>query len=104
MVQTVKETTCSAGDLGSIPGSERSPGEGNGYLAPVFLPGEFHGQRNLVGYSPWRFKESDTTEQLTLSLSLFLSWNYLYLYKYRYLFVSVYLYLYLYIYTPGFSA
>ena len=35
---------------------------------PVFLPGEFHGQRNLVGYSPWGCKESDTTEELTLSL------------------------------------
>ena len=29
---------------------------------PVFLPGEFHGQRSLVGYSPWGRKESDTTE------------------------------------------
>ena len=33
---------------------------------PVFLPGEFHGQRNLVGYNPWGHKESDTTEWLTL--------------------------------------
>ena len=33
---------------------------------PVFLPGEFHGQRNLAGYSPWGHKESDTTEGLTL--------------------------------------
>ena len=32
---------------------------------PVFLPGEFHGQRNLVGYSPWDCIESDTTEQAT---------------------------------------
>ena len=31
---------------------------------PVFLPGEFHEQRSLVGYSPWDHKESDTTEQL----------------------------------------
>ena len=30
---------------------------------PVFLPGEFHGQRNLAGYSPWGHKESDTTDQ-----------------------------------------
>ena len=37
-------------------------------LTPVFLPGEFHGQRSLVGYSPWGHKESDTTGQLTLSL------------------------------------
>ena len=29
---------------------------------PVFLPGESHGQRNLMGYSPWGCKESDTTE------------------------------------------
>ena len=29
---------------------------------PVFLPGEFHGQRSLVGYSPWGHKESGTTE------------------------------------------
>ena len=31
---------------------------------PVFLPGESHGQRSLVGYSPWGHKESDMTEQL----------------------------------------
>ena len=37
---------------------------------PVFLPGEFHGQRSLVGYSPWGHKESDTAKRLTLSLSL----------------------------------
>ena len=37
---------------------------------PVFLPGEFHGQKSLVGYcSPWGCKRSDTTEWLTLSLS-----------------------------------
>ena len=27
-----------------------------------FLPGEFHGERSLVGYSPWEHKESDMTE------------------------------------------
>ena len=32
---------------------------------PVFLPGEFHGERSLVGYSPWSHKELDTTERLT---------------------------------------
>ena len=31
---------------------------------PVFLPGEFHGWRSLVGYSSWGHKESDTTEEL----------------------------------------
>ena len=29
---------------------------------PVFLPGKFHGQRSLAGYSPWCHKELDTTE------------------------------------------
>ena len=32
---------------------------------PVFLPGEFHGQRSLAGYSPKDCKESDTTVQLS---------------------------------------
>ena len=36
----------------------------------VFLPGEFHGQRNLVGSSPWGCEESDTTEQLILKRNL----------------------------------
>ena len=31
----------------------------------VFLPGEFHGERSLGGYSPWGHKELDTTEQLS---------------------------------------
>ena len=37
---------------------------------PVFLPGKSHRERNLVGYSPWGRKESDTTERLTLPLLL----------------------------------
>ena len=32
---------------------------------PGFLPGEFHGQRRLAGYSPWGCKELDTTAELT---------------------------------------
>jgi len=36
---------------------------------PLFLLGEFHGQRSLAGYSPWDCKESDTTERLTLLYS-----------------------------------
>uniref|UniRef100_A0AAA9RYF5 Purkinje cell protein 2 n=1 Tax=Bos taurus TaxID=9913 RepID=A0AAA9RYF5_BOVIN len=48
---------------GSIPGSVRSPEEGNSKSTPAFLPGEFHGQRSLEGNSPWDHKESDTTEQ-----------------------------------------
>ena len=47
----------------------RSLGQENtleeGMNTPVFLPGEFHGQRSLVGYSLWSHNESDSTEQLT---------------------------------------
>ena len=55
-------------DVGLIPGSERSPGRGHGnplqysfFFTPLFLPGELHGQRSLLGYSPWGHKEPDTT-------------------------------------------
>ena len=59
-----KESTCSAGDPGSVPGSGRSPGGGHGYLpTPVFLLGELHGQKSLVGYSLWGHKESAMTER-----------------------------------------
>ena len=37
---------------------------------PVLLPGKSHEQRSLVGYSPWGFEESDTTEQLHSDFSL----------------------------------
>ena len=53
------------GDLGSIPGPGRFPWRRERQPTPVFLPGEFHEQRSLVGYSPWGCKESDTTERLT---------------------------------------
>ena len=64
-----KESACSAGDLGSIPGSGRSPGEGNGYPLQYSCLENPHGQRSLAGYSPWDRKEWDMTERLTLSLS-----------------------------------
>ena len=57
-----KESTCNAGDLGSIPGLEKSPVGGNGNpLQYSCLENPMH-QRILVGYSPWGHKESDTTE------------------------------------------
>ena len=52
-------------DQGWIPGSGRSPGEGKWQPTSVFLPGESHGQRSLVGPSPYGGPESDTTEQLS---------------------------------------
>ena len=58
----VKESTCNAGDMGLIPGLGRFPGGGNGN--PLQCSGKSHGQRSLVGYSPWGHKESNTTEHL----------------------------------------
>ena len=51
-----------------IPGSARFPWRRKWQPTPVFLPGESHGQRSLVGYHPWVCKELDTTEQLTVHL------------------------------------
>ena len=48
-----KEFACSAGDLGSIPGSGRFPWRRKWQSTPVFLPGKSHGRRSLAGYSPW---------------------------------------------------
>ena len=70
-----KESACSVGDLGSIPGLGRSPWRREQLPTPVFLPGEFHGQRSLVGYSPWGHKESDTTERLSTHCSFTLHFS-----------------------------
>ena len=50
----VKNLPADAGDvkdMGSSPDLRRSPREGNGNPLQYFLPGDFHGQRNLAGYS-----------------------------------------------------
>ena len=60
----VKSPAGNAGDVGSIPGSGRSPGEGNGSPLQYPCPENPHGWRSLVGYSPWGCKESDMTERL----------------------------------------
>ena len=59
-----KESTCSVGaigDVGSIPGLGRSLRRRAWQPTPVFLPRESHGQRSLVGYSPWGRKEANMT-------------------------------------------
>ena len=71
VVQLGKNPLANAGDasdVGSIPGSGKSPGEGNWQHFPVFLPGKLHGQRSLAGYSPWGPKESDTIEHTCTQL------------------------------------
>ena len=57
-------SACNEADLGSIPGLGRSPGEGNGNLLQYYCLEKSHGQRSLVGYSPWGRKESDMTERV----------------------------------------
>ena len=47
---------------GSIPESGRPPWRRKWQCTPAFLPGKFHGQRSLVGYSPWGHKELGKTE------------------------------------------
>ena len=56
-----KESTCSAGDLGLIPGSGRSPGEGNGNPLQYPCLENSMDRGAWRGYSPWGHKESDTT-------------------------------------------
>ena len=60
-----KESSCNAGRPGFDPWVMKIPWRRERLPTPVFLPGEFHGQRRLMGYSPWGRKESDMTEQLT---------------------------------------
>ena len=50
------------GDLDSTPWVRKNTWRRKWQPTPVFLPGESHGWRSLVGYSPWGRKESDTTE------------------------------------------
>ena len=45
---------------GSDPWVGKMPWRMEWQPTPVFLPGEFHGQRNLAGYSPWGHQELDT--------------------------------------------
>ena len=60
----VKNPPANAGDMrcGFDPWVGKIPWRRAWQPTPVFLPGESHGQRNLVGYSPWSCKELDMTE------------------------------------------
>ena len=61
-----KDFSGNAGQPGSIPGLGRSPGKGNVNPLQYSSLENPHGQRSLVGYSPWGRKELDITERLTL--------------------------------------
>ena len=96
VVKNLPASAGDVGTVGQIPGQGISSGEGNGNslqysfffffsnnclsrlsqikkkiitdCSKVFLPGELHGQRSVVGCSSWGHKESDTTEQLSSSI------------------------------------
>ena len=59
-----KESACNTGDLGSVPGLGRSPGGGHGHPLQYSCLENPHGQRSLMGYSPWGHKELDVSERL----------------------------------------
>ena len=55
VAQMVKKSACNVGDSDSILGWE-DPWRREWLPTPVFFPGEVHGWRSLVGYSPWGLK------------------------------------------------
>ena len=65
MALVVKNTPVNAGDIRD-PGSGRSSGGRHGNPLQYSVHEESHGQRSLVGYSPWGHKESDMTERLSI--------------------------------------
>ena len=67
---SVGKVCLQCGSPGFNPWAGKIPQRRKWQPTPAFLPGEFHGQRSLVGYSSWGRKEWDTTEWLALSLSL----------------------------------
>ena len=64
-VASGEESTCQCRRLRFYPWVGKMPWKRKWHLTAVFLPGKCHGQRGLVGYSPWGHKELDTTEQLS---------------------------------------
>ena len=62
VVLLVKNLPTSVEDIRDIPWVEKIPWRRALQPIPILLPGESHGQRNLAGYSPYSWKESDTTE------------------------------------------
>ena len=66
-----KEPACNVGDLGSIPGLQRYPGEGHGKSFQYSCLENPHEQRSLAGCSAWGRKESDMTERLSTALPFF---------------------------------
>ena len=70
-----KEPTCQCRRPQVDPWVGKTPWRKKWQPTPAFLPGKSHGQRNLVGYSPWGCKELDPTEQLNTIPSCMGTWD-----------------------------
>ena len=68
-----KESACNAEDIWSL--GQEDPLEEEMATTPVFLPGKFHGQRSLAGYSPSGHKESNPTSTHRTKDTGNLSWS-----------------------------
>ena len=76
MVKNLPANAEDARDAGLIPELGRSPWSRNWQPTPVIVPEKFHGQKSLVGYSPWDRKELNMTEHI----HTFCIYPYLYMY------------------------
>ena len=62
VVKNLPASAADGRDVGFNPWVRKIPWRRKWQPTPVFSPGESHGQRNLVGYSPWGQEESDMAE------------------------------------------
>ena len=65
-----KESVCQCRRCGFNSWVRKIPWRRKWLPPPLFLPGKFHRQRSLAGYSPWGLRESDTTEWLSFHASM----------------------------------
>ena len=64
-----KESACQCWKRRFNPWVGKIPWKGKWQPTPVFLPGQFHGQKSLAGYSSWGHRDVDTTQRLTFTFS-----------------------------------
>ena len=75
----VKASAYNVGNPSSIPGSGRSHGEGNGNSLQYSCLEKSHGQRSLVGYSPWGRKVLDILSNFTFTFTFSSPLEYIYM-------------------------
>ena len=85
-----KESACQCRRHGFDPWSRKISWRRKWQPTPVFLPGKFHGQGSLAGYSLWGHKESDMTEHTRTEAYVrsFTSYTHIYNYIYVYIYID----------------